>query len=79
MPLRARVELPRLAVVVPEPVKTNEIELFKIIESDEYCKTLFSYPVKSYILRVFLAHKYRLLLFFVYMRNGLSNVIKLFR
>lgn len=57
----------------------KKIELFKIIESDEYCKTLFSYPVKSYILRVFLAHKYRLLLFFVYMRNGLSNVIKLFR
>lgn len=57
----------------------KKIELFNTIESDGYCKKLFAYPIKSYILRLLLAHKYRILLFLLAMRYRVSKVIKRFR
>jgi glycosyltransferase involved in cell wall biosynthesis len=53
----------------------RKLEIFKTIESDEYCKKIFSYPVKSFILKLFLARKYRTLLFFVGIRNWISGVL----
>lgn len=54
----------------------KKIELFKIIESNEYCKKLFSFPVKSFILRVFIARKYRILISIVTIRNKIRGIIK---
>lgn len=53
----------------------KKTELFRIIETDEYCKKIFSYPIQSYILQLLLAHKYRMLLFYVGIRNKISNFI----
>ena len=54
-------------------------ELFRQIESDEYCQILFSYSVRTPILRLFLAHKYRTILSINGIRNKISDVLRLFK
>lgn len=54
----------------------EKIELFKTIESNEYCKKLFSFPVKSFILRVFIARKYRMLIFILTIKNKICGIVK---
>lgn len=51
-------------------------ELFKIIEADKYSKEMFSFPVKSFILKLFLAHKYRILISLINVKYKISNIIK---
>ena len=57
----------------------EKIKFFKTIESDEYCKKLFSFPVKTFILRLFIARKYRMLIFIINGKNKTSNIFRNFK
>lgn len=56
--------------------KEEKIELFRSIESDNYCKKIFSFPVKSFILRIFIARKYRMLISLMNLKNMISDIIR---
>lgn len=58
-------------------ISTKEkIELFKTIEVDDYCKKIFSFPVKSFILRLFVARKYRMLISLMSLKSKVSDIIR---
>lgn len=54
----------------------EKVGLFEAIESDEYCKKMFSFPVKSCFLRLFIARKYKMLISLISMKNKISNIIR---
>ena len=55
----------------------EKIELFKTIETNEYCKKIFSFPIKSFFLRLFIARKYRMLIFLMNIKNKIGSIAKM--
>jgi glycosyltransferase involved in cell wall biosynthesis len=54
----------------------KKIKFFKTIESDEYCKKLFYFPVKTLILRLFIARNYRMLIFIINAKYKIATIFR---